>query len=211
MSYFLKQSTQTFVKFGPFLDEDDGKTVEPSLTIAQADIRLSKNGGNMGQTATAASATYDELGFYNITLAVNDTGVLGSLMVAVHVSGALPVFQYFSVLPENVWDSLFGADHLQVHAAEITNSLITAASIATDAIGSDELADSAVTKIFAYVAEGALTFIQMFRVAYAVLSGKSSGGGTTTIVFRDVADAKDRVSTTVDSSGNRTAISNDGA
>ena len=211
MTEFLKQSTAVTKKMGPFLDDSDGKSEETGLTIAQANIRLSKNGGNIAQSNNVAGATHDELGYYGVPLDTTDTATLGSLRVIIHISGALPVWNDYMVVPENVWDSLFGSDKLQVHAVEITNSLITAASIATDAIGSDELADSAVTKIFAYVAEGALTFIQMFRVAYAVLSGKSSGGGTTTIVFRDVADAKDRVSTTVDSSGNRTAISNDGA
>jgi len=44
------------------------------------------------------------------------------------------------------------------------------------------------------------------KLLLAVLSGKSSGGGTATLVFRDINDAKNRVSATVDANGNRTAI-----
>ena len=44
---YLKQSTAVDVILGPFVDEDDGKTAETGLTIAQADVRLSKNGANM--------------------------------------------------------------------------------------------------------------------------------------------------------------------
>jgi hypothetical protein len=33
-----------------------------------------------------------------------------------------------------------------------------------------------------------------------------TGGGTTSITFRDLSDTLDRVSATVDSSGNRTAV-----
>jgi len=44
------------------------------------------------------------------------------------------------------------------------------------------------------------------KLILSVLTGKASGGGTTTLVFRDIADAKDRISATVDSNGNRTAI-----
>ncbi|MDK1103801.1 MAG: hypothetical protein QGD93_09335 [Actinomycetota bacterium] len=44
------------------------------------------------------------------------------------------------------------------------------------------------------------------RLLLATGTGKSSGGGTGTIVFRDVNDSKDRISATVDSDGNRTAI-----
>jgi len=47
----------------------------------------------------------------------------------------------------NVWDSLFGADKLQVHADEITAGLITAAAIATNAIDADALASDAVSEI----------------------------------------------------------------
>jgi uncharacterized protein (DUF1786 family) len=46
----------------------------------------------------------------------------------------------------------------------------------------------------------------MIRVALAVLSGKSGGGGTSTITFRDLADSKNRISATVDANSNRTAI-----
>ena len=42
---FLKQSTAYTFRFGPFLDDTDGKTAETGLTISQADIRLSKGGG----------------------------------------------------------------------------------------------------------------------------------------------------------------------
>jgi len=44
------------------------------------------------------------------------------------------------------------------------------------------------------------------KLILSVLAGKSSGGGTATIVFRDIADAKNRISATVDANGNRTAI-----
>ena len=33
-----------------------------------------------------------------------------------------------------------------------------------------------------------------------------SGGGTSTLVFRDINDAKNRISATVDANGNRTAV-----
>lgn len=44
----------------------------------------------------------------------------------------------------------------------------------------------------------------------AVVGGKSSGGGTATIVFRDLGDTKDRQSATVTADGNRTAVVVDG-
>ena len=62
----LKQSTAATVKLGPFIDDSDGKTAETALTIAQADIRLSKNGGDFAQTNNTAGATHDENGYYDI-------------------------------------------------------------------------------------------------------------------------------------------------
>jgi hypothetical protein len=132
MTYWLKQSTAATVKFGPFLDETNGKDAETGLTIAQADIRLSKNGGNIVPTNNVAGATHDELGFYDVPLDTTDTNTLGSLLVAVHESGALPVFQYFMVVPSNVWDSLFGADNLQVDAVQISGDSTSADNLELD-------------------------------------------------------------------------------
>lgn len=60
------------------------------------------------------------------------------------------------------------------------------------------------------VVEGTLTLRNMLRVMKAALAGKSSGGGTNTVKFRDHADAKDRITATVDEDGNRTAVTLDG-
>jgi hypothetical protein len=50
---------------------------------------------------------------------------------------------------------------------------------------------------------------EAMRVMLAVLAGKSSGGGTSTVKFRDTEDSKDRISATVDALGNRTEITLD--
>jgi hypothetical protein len=59
------------------------------------------------------------------------------------------------------------------------------------------------------VVEGTSTLRQIVRGMAATLLGKASGMGTTTAVFRDIADTKDRITATVDSSGNRTAVTRD--
>lgn len=83
---------------------------------------------------------------------------------------------------------------------------ITAASIATDAIDADSLAANAVDEILDEVVEGTVTLRQAIRLFLSALTGKASGGGTTTITFRDIGDTKDRIIMTVDSSGNRSAV-----
>jgi hypothetical protein len=59
------------------------------------------------------------------------------------------------------------------------------------------------------VVDGTTTARQSLRLTNAVLGGKLAGGGTGTEVIRDLADTKDRVTATVDASGNRTAVVRD--
>jgi hypothetical protein len=53
---------------------------------------------------------------------------------------------------------------------------------------------------------GPITFNEKLRLDLAVLTGISSGGGSNTLLFRDVADTKSRLVVTVDSDGNRSAV-----
>jgi hypothetical protein len=116
----IEQSTSITIRIGPFVDEDDGKTAETGLTITQADIRLSKNGGAFAQSNDSGGATHDESGWYYLTLDATDTGTLGRLIVAIHESGALPVWREFMVMTANVWDSLVGGtDYLQADTVQI--------------------------------------------------------------------------------------------
>lgn len=61
------------------------------------------------------------------------------------------------------------------------------------------------------VYEGALTLRNIIRILLAALAGKSTGGGTASVQFRDVADSKDRIDATVTVNGNRTAVTLDGS
>jgi hypothetical protein len=191
MAQWIKQSTASTVKLGPFLDDTDGKTPETGLTISQADIRLSKNGGNFAQSNNTAGATHNENGYYSVPLDTTDTNTLGTFRVAVSKSGALPVWQDYMVVPANVWDSMFGASTLNVNVA-------TLSSAAVDSILDDPV-------------EGSYTMRQLLRLMASALFGKASGGGTATITFRDLGDSKDRITATVTSNGNRTTVVLDGS
>lgn len=119
----LKQSTAVTVKIGPFVDATDGVTAETALTITQADVRLSKAGGNMAQKTEASAATHDELGYYDVDLDATDTATLGPLRVMISESGALPVWEDYMVVPANHYDTLVaGSDSLDV---ELTGTSAT--------------------------------------------------------------------------------------
>lgn len=299
----LKQSTAVTVKIGPFLDETDGKTAETALTIAQADVRLSKNGGNIAQKNDATSCTHDELGIYGCPLNTTDTGTLGRLQLWVHESGALPVWHEYMVVTANVYDTLCGTDKFDVNVASyadvdfpatqkahLTDIKGSGFSTATDslvkihddhvthitatpptkdqvadqvwdeaisghtgagsfgaknqkvvpsetigdykatgfsthsaanvwAVGTRALTDKAgfslsaagIDSIVDEVMEGTITLRQAVRLLLSHHTGKSSGGGTNTLTYRDIGDSKDRLTYTVDASGNRSAVTRDGS
>ena len=224
----LKQSTAATIKLGPFIDDTDGKTAETALTIAQADIRLSKNGGDFEQTNNTAGATHDENGYYDIPLNATDTGTLGRLRVAVSKSGALPVWQDFLVVTANVYDTLCSTDSLDVNVTALADDVITAAKFDESTAFPLTSADSSTTRVArvgadgdtletlsdeiaakmasSEVIEGTYTLKDAIRIILAFAAGKVSGGGTASIKFRSTGDDVDRIQATVDSSGNRTAV-----
>lgn len=112
MARFLKQSTAFTFRAGPFLDATDGVTAETALTIAQADIQISKAGGAFAQTSASPTTTHDADGWYQCPLTATDTGTAGALTVQIAMAGALPVWEHFMVLPANVYDSLVGGTDL---------------------------------------------------------------------------------------------------
>ena len=119
---YLKADTEITVRVGPFLDDTDGKTAETGLTITQPDVRLSKNGGDFAQKSAAETLVHDENGWYILTLSTTDTNTEGRLDLAIHESGALPVWREFMVVNANVYDSLFAAattDYLQVDTIQV--------------------------------------------------------------------------------------------
>lgn len=96
-----------------------------------------------------------------------------------------------------------------IAAGDIAASAITASAIATGAIDADALAADAVDEILDEVVEGTLTMRQVLRLLIAFATGKATGGASTTVTFRDSGDSKNRIVMTVDSDGNRSAVTTD--
>jgi hypothetical protein len=133
MPNWLKQSTSVDVGIGPFLDETDGKTAETGLTITQPDIRLKKNGGAWAQKNAAQTLSHEEAGWYEVTLDATDTNTLGILIVAVHESGALPVWKEYMVVPAMIYDSIVaGSDRLDTNVTHVGDTAQTAGDIIAD-------------------------------------------------------------------------------
>jgi len=207
MTIFLKQSTASQeIVLGPFVDSTDGVTAETALTIANTDVKIWVSGATTLANKNSGGATHISGGIYSAVLDATDTATLGSLKIFVAVSGALACVLECVVLAANVYDSLIAAsDQLDVQVAGINNDAITAASLATDA--GTEIA-TAVLDTAAGVETGR-TVRQSMRLMLSALCGKASGMATTTAVFRDTNDTKDRISATVDADGNRSAVTLD--
>ena len=156
---FLKQSTAYTFRFGPFLDDTDGKTVEPSFTIEDSHIRVSKDGANFIDKAETSNSAYDEFGFYVVVLNATDTNTVGELLIACHFSGALPVFKTFFVVEEAIYDAIYApsatlaasvASILEDTATTIpatiatVDTVVDAVKVVTDAISTNGSGLSAV-------------------------------------------------------------------
>lgn len=253
---YLKQSTASQdVLIGPFVDDSDGATAETGLTIANTDIRLSKNGGNLA-SKNSGGGTHDEAGWYQITLDATDTNTVGTLQLHVKVSGALMVHHEFTVLEEDVYDALIGSgaaafdSNQRVDVGSWLGTAVTLSgttskpqvdvdSIDDDATAADNaeqffddtgfnasnstigtvstnsdktgyrLSATGVDDVLDEVYEGTTTLRQFLRLAASALWGKLSGAATTNVLIRDEADSTNRIDATVDSDGNRTAVTLD--
>ena len=137
MSQFLKQSTAVTLVVGPMLDDTDAKTPETGLTIAQADVRLSKAGGAFAQKGDATSCTHMENGFYSCPLSTTDTGTLGILKLAINESGALPAWESYMVLTASAYDALMSTGLFNVNVTQISGDSTAADNLeaATDGTG----------------------------------------------------------------------------
>jgi hypothetical protein len=78
---------------------------------------------------------------------------------------------------------------------------VLAAIAGLTSITADDVWDEAV--------DGVITARELMRLYASALGGKGSGLETTTAVYRDLADTKDRITATVDADGNRTAVTRD--
>jgi len=83
-------------------------------------------------------------------------------------------------------------------------------TVLTDKLNNRDIqADASSTSVWSELIETGYTAEQIMKVAGAILAGKVSGAGTSTETFRSISDDRDAITSTVDSSGNRTNIVTD--
>lgn len=214
---------------------DTGTTLDARIPAALVGGRMDCNVGAISTDSVAADnleAALDGTGGVTITAGVtgnitgNLSGSVGSVTGAVgSVTGAV------GSVTGNVGGNVVGSVASVTGAVgsvtgNVGGNVVGSVASVTGAVGSvtgnvggnilgtlsttERDAIAAALLDLAAGVETGLTVRQAFRIIAAATAGKLSGGGTATEVFRNaVADAKARITATVDASGNRSAITYD--
>jgi hypothetical protein len=194
---FIKQSETTAVRrtilIGPLANTADDSA--HTAAVSGADLRISKAGA--AEANSAGTATHIANGLYSYVFTVGEADTLGAVSVRVAKTGVYGDIFVAQVIALDLYDAAAaGIGNLDV---SVSTRLPT-----TTYEGADALLDKAAGVETGVTMRGAL------RLMLAVLAGKVSGAGTGTEIFRNaVDDSKARVTSVVDSSGNRTTVTTD--
>lgn len=156
---------------------------------AGLDSEVSKDAGTFADCTNEATEIATSSGIYYLDLSSTEMNA-DCVAIVVKSSSTGAVYPVFVLYPQESGDikvdvqSMAGTAYATALAAQVTATW-------------DEQVD------------GTTTARQSVRLANSALAGKASGLGTTTAVFRDLADTKNRISATVDADGNRTAVTRD--
>jgi hypothetical protein len=121
MNYLRQGTASQEVIFSKAVDDTDGTTAETGLTIANTDIRIFKSGSATPVNKNSGGATHQENGYYSAVFDATDTDTVGSGKAVINVAGALEMSFKFTVLPQQVYDSLVaGTDLLDIEGSGIT-------------------------------------------------------------------------------------------
>lgn len=131
----LRQSTATTITIGPLVDWANGKSIlrdngdfDPNDLACE--IIKGSSSSTLTLTKTGGSNNINLTGYgqATLTLTADDTNTPGSLKISLvnKMTGGfstetiLPVVEYYTIYPANVYDSLFlGTDKLQVDTVQI--------------------------------------------------------------------------------------------
>lgn len=219
----LKQST-TYNRVILMIDSTDHITGKTGLTLT---ITASKDGAAFG----SISPTVTELatGLYKIALTTSHTDTLGDFAMHITGTGADPTDTLDQVTSKILSDLLTAADIRTAVGLASANldtqldALPTNAELATSQAAADDATLAAIAAVSIPTAiqnadalldraagvETGVTPRQSLRLILSALVGKLSGAATTNILIRDTADSKNRINATVDSDGNRSAVTLD--
>ena len=191
MARFLRQSTSTTVRMGPFVSPADGYSAATGLSGLT--VKGSKNGGTLASAGTFGA--HDADGYYSVSLATGDTDTIGRLRLTVAgASSYAPVWEDFVVLSASVYDVLFGSTALSTYAGTDTSGTTTllsrigsaltissgkvAATLAAADVSGNVAADLQTIKTQTVTCSGGVTVRANVGTATAALTVDASGNVT---------------------------------
>lgn len=202
---YLRQNTATIVTVGPFFNKTDGVTLETALTITNERISMTVD-ANDGSAPTlvldnvtgATSGTSNDLNYITnndaalmqLELSAANTNYVGRARVTItDAANHCPVFEDFTILPAQVYDSLvLGSDLLDINVS--TNGDKTGYSL-TQAFPTN-FADLAITVTTGRVTVGT----NADKTGYSI-----SGAKTTLDALHDIDGSSVTVTTNSDKTG----------
>jgi hypothetical protein len=139
---WLRTNTATRITVGPFLDKTDGVTPETGLAVANCKLTLVVDVAGipslvldtaptaMGGDNDMVHVANDDAGYYDLELTAANVNFLGRAKLAItDPTTHCPVFHEFMIVPQNVWDSMFGTEKLEVKLGNVAHGG-TAATLA---------------------------------------------------------------------------------
>ena len=172
--------------------------------------------GSLGDFAAGATIDFK---FTTINASATPTTLAGSPVVSIYKDNSTTQSTAGVTLTVD-FDGVTGLHHVRITTASdasfyaagssfcavITTGTVGGSSVAGNVIEhfTLELVSTALTR--AAGVETGYTLQQAMRIILAMAAGKLSGAATATNTFRDVNDSVNRIVATVDSDGNRTAL-----
>lgn len=145
---YLRHDTAVTIQLGPFVDQTDGFTPETGLTIAQADVQVSKNGGAFAQKTATDTAVHQAMGVYSCQLYPAEVDTHGKLLIVVDKSSTARIFCIeYAVIDESEYDLMFTDGTTVVrnlYQVNLTGRALNAGSIVDDARLKDRLFERSV-------------------------------------------------------------------
>jgi len=150
-------------------------------------------------TLPTSETLYDHIATLPVSGYLPSSSTLDDLIATLPTS--LTLQAHIATLPTS--------ETLNAHMVTLPNSQTVMNAVSSMDVRVTSLAvhvGSLATEIFATEVESGYSLLRKQRIDMSVLTGITSGGGTSTLHFRDVGDSKARLIVTVDSDGNRTAV-----
>lgn len=226
---YLRKGTTVIISVGPFLDYQDGVSLETGLTVTACNVTiiLDDDDGTapniiLNTAPTASGGSNDMVhianGLYSLELTNTQTNYNGRLIIMITDPDVhLPVWHEFTILPSQVYDSLVaGSDLLDANASQVGGTSQTGVDIGGTGVPvtgdlsatmktsvNSEVQDVMNTDTHAQPGQEAppatATFEQMITYIYKFLRNKSTQSETLLSVYNDAGDTVDHKAVVSDS------------